>query len=67
LRNGKLTEAFGTGTAANIATISVIAEEGVDYTVPPVDASSFSIRASLFLNNLKSGGEDDPFGWITKL
>lgn len=67
LRNGKLTEAFGTGTAANIATISVIAEEGVDYTVPPVDASSFSTRASRFLSKLKSGHEHDPFGWITEL
>ena len=67
LRNGKLTEAFGTGTAANIATISVIAEEGIDYKVPPVDASSFSMRASHFLNELKSGRTEDPFGWIVRL
>jgi branched-chain amino acid aminotransferase len=67
LRNGKLTEAFGTGTAANIATISIIAEEGVDYRVPPVTSSSFSMRASRYLNELKTGMVSDPFGWIVRI
>jgi branched-chain amino acid aminotransferase len=67
LRNGKLTEAFGTGTAANIATISVIAEEGVDYSVPATDAASFSTKALGFLNDMKSGKIDDPFGWIVRV
>jgi branched-chain amino acid aminotransferase len=64
---GTLQEAFGTGTAANIAHISVIGHEGEDFSVPESDIESFSNRALRFLTDLKAGRAADPFGWISKL
>lgn len=66
-RAGTLEEAFGTGTAANIAHISVIGHEGEDFKVPELHADLFSVKALRFLNDLKAGRTADPFGWITKL
>ena len=66
LRDGSLTEAFGTGTAANIAPISVIAHEGEDFRVPFAGPESFAARALKFLNDLKAGRVEDTFGWIVK-
>lgn len=64
---GTLQEAFGTGTAANIAHISVIGHEGEDFRVPELGPDAFSNRALRFLTDLKAGRTADPFGWITKL
>ncbi len=66
-RAGTLEEAFGTGTAANIAHISVIGHEGEDFKVPELHADLFSVKALRFLNDLKAGRTADPFSWITKL
>jgi branched-chain amino acid aminotransferase len=63
-KNGTMQEAFGTGTAANIATISIIGHEGVDYKVPAPNVDSFSMRALRFLADVKKGRTPDPFGWI---
>jgi branched-chain amino acid aminotransferase len=65
-RDGKLQEAFGTGTAANIAPISVIGHEDEDFTVPPATPETFAMRALGFLNDVKAGRIDDPFNWIMK-
>lgn len=67
LRNGKLTEAFGTGTAANIAPISLISYEGEDFRIPAPSAEAFSSKALRFLDALKRGEEADPFGWVVRL
>jgi branched-chain amino acid aminotransferase len=64
--NGTLQEAFGTGTAANIAPISVIGHEGKDYKVPVSTPDNFSMRALQFLTDLKAGRVEDPFGWIVR-
>ena len=64
LKIGTLTEAFGTGTAANIARISIIADDGIDYTVPEPNEQSFSQRAADFLTRLKTGEIPDPFNWV---
>jgi branched-chain amino acid aminotransferase len=65
-RDGKLQEAFGTGTAANIAPISVIGHEDEDFSVPPATPETFAMRALGFLNDVKAGRIDDPFNWIMK-
>ncbi|MFN5319045.1 MAG: branched-chain amino acid aminotransferase [Bacteroidia bacterium] len=67
LKNGSLTEAFGTGTAANIARIALISDDGIDYTVPETNESSFSSKASDFLDKLKTGAVTDPFNWIVRV
>lgn len=66
-KEGKLQEAFGTGTAANITYISVIGHDGTDYEVPEPGADSFASRALKFLTDVKKGRTADPFGWIQKL
>ncbi len=67
LRSGRLTEAFGTGTAANIAPISLICHEGEDFRIQAPTADTFSMKALTFLDALKRGEVDDPFGWVIRL
>ncbi|MBX7202040.1 MAG: branched-chain amino acid aminotransferase [Bacteroidia bacterium] len=67
LENGTLQEAFGTGTAANIAPISVIGHEGKDFRIPEAGPETFAGKALHFLDELKAGKIEDPFGWVAKL
>jgi len=62
-KKGTLTEAFGAGTAAVVSPIAAINIHGVDYTVPPVAADSFQLRAKEKLNNIRLGFEPDVHGW----
>lgn len=66
-KEGKLEEAFGTGTAANIATIAVIGHDGDDYSVPKPGPESFCTRALKYLTDVKMGRIEDRFDWIKKL
>lgn len=63
LENGKLTEAFGAGTAAVVSPIATITIKGKDYHLPPAGENSFQLRAKQKLNNIRMGEEADPFGW----
>jgi branched-chain amino acid aminotransferase len=45
LQNGKLTEAFGTGTAAVVSPIATINIHGKDYNIPAAGPESFQLRA----------------------
>lgn len=63
IKSGKLTEAFGTGTAAVVSPIATITVQGKDHHLPPVAADSFQLRAKAKLNNIRMGIEPDPFGW----
>jgi branched-chain amino acid aminotransferase len=65
-RNGSLQEAFGTGTAANIAPISLIGHEGENFKVPVAGPETFAGKALAFLDDLKAGLVEDPFGWIVR-
>lgn len=62
-KNGRLTEAFGTGTAATIAPISVIAFEDKDYVLPAVEQREFSNKVFQEMNRIKYGLTTDQFGW----
>jgi branched-chain amino acid aminotransferase len=66
-RNGTLQEAFGTGTAANIAPISLIGHEGENFKVPEAGPETFAAKALAYLDDLKAGRIEDPFGWIVRL
>ena len=67
LEKGKVTEAFGVGTAATIAQIELIGYEGKNYTLPPVEKREFANKVYRELEGLKRGTQPDPFGWIVKM
>jgi branched-chain amino acid aminotransferase len=62
-KNGKLTEAFGVGTAAVVSPIAAINIHGKDYTLTPADANSFQQRAKKKLHDIRMGVEADVHGW----
>jgi branched-chain amino acid aminotransferase len=64
---GTLTEAFGAGTAATIAQISLISYDGVDYNLPPVENRTFSNKVKQELENIKYGKTEDRFNWMLKV
>ncbi len=66
-QSGKLTEAFGVGTAATIAHIELIGHEGKDYYLPPVAERRFANRVYEELEGIKRGTSPDRFQWITKV
>lgn len=63
LKNGTLTEAFGTGTAAVVSPIATISIHGTDYNIPAAGPESFQLRAKEKLNNIRLGFEPDVHGW----
>ena len=67
IEQGRLQEAFGTGTAATIAPISLINHDGKDYALPVLDDQSFSHKVLKALNDIKSGQTEDVHGWNTKV
>lgn len=58
-----LTEAFGAGTAAVVAPISVINIRGIDYALPPVDPQSVQQKMKKKLLAIRTGTEPDTHGW----
>lgn len=66
-KRGTLEEAFGTGTAATIAHISLIGFEGKDYELPPVENRVFSHRVSKELDNIRKGKTEDIHNWMYKI
>jgi branched-chain amino acid aminotransferase len=67
LKSGKLTEAFGAGTAATIAPIALIQEDGVDYPLPPIGDRPFAAAILKDLNDIRTGKAPDRFGWMMKI
>ncbi len=67
IKDGRLTEAFGAGTAATIAQIELIAYDGVDYQLSDVKTREFSNKVLKTLDNIKLGKEEDKFGWLHKI
>ena len=67
IENGKLTEAFGTGTAAVTAPIACINIQGKDCVLPAQSENSFRHKVSTRLNAIRIGAEEDKFGWNTIL
>lgn len=66
-REGRLTEAFGAGTAATIAHIAKIGYRGEDLVLPPVESRTFSLKVHQYLDDLKSGKIPDSHGWLMKV
>lgn len=64
VKDGRLTEAFGAGTAATIAQIELIGYKGEDFTLPAVETREFSNKVLKELEGIKLGLIPDKFGWI---
>ena len=67
LKSGKVTDAFGVGTAATVTHISEIGYDGVDYKLPDVDKREKSLNIQRTLEAIKTGQLDDQFGWVYKV
>ncbi|MGV6861508.1 MAG: branched-chain amino acid aminotransferase [Putridiphycobacter sp.] len=67
IKNGTLQDAFGAGTAATIAPISLIGFDGVNYELPPVEEREFSNKIKAYLNDYKKGIVEDKFNWLMKI
>ena len=67
IKNGRLTEAFGAGTAAVIAPINVIGYEGVDYQIAEINEND-SISKKMFraIDDIKLGRVRDENNWVLK-
>lgn len=67
LKQGRLQEAFGIGTAATVSQISVINHEGIDYQLPAIEKRKIAQRISAELLDIKFGRAEDRFGWMHKV
>src|SRR5690606_28856291 len=67
LNSGRLTEAFGVGTAATIAPITTVGFDNNDYTLAPVDQWAIAPMLLSELNAIKYGKVKDEHNWIVKV
>lgn len=67
LEAGKVTEAFGAGTAATIAHIELVGFDDKDYYLPPIAERKFANRVFDELEGIKRGKRPDTFGWLTRM
>jgi branched-chain amino acid aminotransferase len=66
LRDGKVTDAFGAGTAATIAQIAKIGFRDELFELPSIESRTVSNRIKNYLNDLKSGKVEDELNWLLK-
>lgn len=62
-KDGSITEAFGAGTAAVVATIAAINIRGVDHKINPPSENSFQNKVKEKLNQIRLGLSPDIHGW----
>jgi branched-chain amino acid aminotransferase len=66
-QEGRLTEAFGAGTAATIAHVAKIGYRDTDLVLPPVESRTFSLKVHKYLDDLKAGLVEDTHDWLIKI
>ncbi len=62
-RNKTITEAFGAGTAAVVAPIQTIHINNIDYHLPGYAPGNLMNRIKAKLEAIRSGREEDVYGW----
>ena len=62
-RTGRITEAFGTGTAAVASSIATINIGGIDHSVPEPTEASFQTKAKQELHAIRMGLVPDRHNW----
>lgn len=66
-REGRLTDAFGTGTAATVAPIGVIGYKDEVFDLVPVEERPISVWLSNEMRNIRKGHIPDSHNWLYKL
>ena len=66
-QNGRLKEAFGTGTAAVISPVGQITFKGKDYIVAGGKMGELSQRLYNEIVAIQYGEKKDPYGWRMKI
>lgn len=66
LREGRVTDAFGAGTAATIAQIAKIGFRDELFELPDPSTRNLSNKIGNYLKDLKAGKVKDEFGWLLK-
>lgn len=66
LRNGKVSAAFGAGTAATIAPIRVIGFNGEDFQLPELTADSEVLKLGQLLDDIRRCRVPDTHGWVVR-
>jgi branched-chain amino acid aminotransferase len=64
---GRLSEAFGTGTAVTISSIKTIGYQGKNHDLPAIGEHSLSGKLLATLDDIKYGRTADSFGWMHKI
>ena len=65
IETGRLTEAFGAGTAVVVSPYSLIGYNGKDHMLPEfAPEDSFAVRVRDYLTDLRTGKIADEFGWV---
>jgi branched-chain amino acid aminotransferase len=62
-QQGTITEAFGAGTAAVVAPISVICIDDTDYSLPLYNSKNVMFQIKKKLDDIRFGTEDDIYNW----
>jgi branched-chain amino acid aminotransferase len=63
IREGRLSDAFGAGTAATIAPIARIGYQDELFELPALETRSVSRRIKAYLDGIKAGDVKDELGW----
>lgn len=67
LQTGRMTDAFGVGTAATLTHISEIGYKGNNFKLPGVESRDKSLKLQETIEGIKTGRMDDPFGWVYQI
>ena len=67
IESGKITEAFGIGTAAVVAPVGRFGYEGKDYTVGTGGIGPVAAHLRQALTDIQYGRAPDPYGWTMKI
>jgi len=59
----RVSEVFGTGTAAVVAPVAVIGIGSTDYPIPDPSSEAFQNRIAEKLQRIRTGMDPDPYGW----
>jgi len=62
-RENKISEAFGAGTAAVVAPIGTIHIDGIDHHLPDYSHENLMFQLKRRLDNLRTGKDEDVYGW----